>query len=148
MTTRSCDGCTKCCEGWLITNVEDQPIFRGSPCKFVSIGKGCTRHETRPEDPCRVFHCAWITDVNIPEYLKPDSSNVILIDRELEGNYYLAMFPAGGAISSSLLSWFITYGLTKYGNVYWETELFSRYYLGSPQFSEAMAREIASKVVI
>lgn len=141
---RSCDGCTKCCEGWLTTSVEGHNLYRGNPCPFVVIDQGCSRHETRPEDPCRVFQCAWVSNPDVPEWLKPDAANVILMEREIDGHRYVAMTPTGVAISSSLLSWFITWGLQHYGNVFWETELTSQFFLGNPDFSAVMSAKVAA----
>jgi hypothetical protein len=141
--SRSCNGCTKCCEGWLGTTVEGHEIYRGVPCPFLVINKGCSRHKTRPVDPCRTFQCAWITNPDIPVWLKPDAANVIMMEREIEGNSYILMVAAGAPISSSLLSWFVTWGIQNYGNVAWETELGSHFHLGSPDFGAAMTKKLA-----
>jgi hypothetical protein len=66
------------------------------------------------------------------------------MEREIEGHNYIAMVAAGAPISSSLLSWFVTWGLGKYGNVFWETELTSQFYIGGPGFLEAMRAKVAA----
>jgi len=65
------------------------------------------------------------------------------MEREIEGHQYLLMVAAGAPISSSLLSWFIMWGIQNYGNIMWETELGGQFHLGAPGFGEAMSRKLA-----
>ena len=45
---RSCDGCTKCCEGYLAGEIQGKQMGFGKPCFLVEIGKGCNDYENRP----------------------------------------------------------------------------------------------------
>lgn len=74
---RNCDGCTKCCEGYLTGEAFGHHFSPGNPCKFHNK-KGCSIYEQRPYNPCKVFQCQWKSNLNIPEWLKPDKSGVII----------------------------------------------------------------------
>ena len=105
---RECGTCTKCCEGWLLADIEPEipenrsagsigdfseahigggcTIQPGRPCKFLNMdkdyneGKGCLIPEYRPQEPCRRFICGWLGDDKyvIPEWMKPSLSDVII----------------------------------------------------------------------
>ena len=75
---RSCDGCTKCCEGYLTGEIQGKQMGLGQPCFLVQIGKGCNDYENRPEFPCKAFQCEWLINESIPENLKPSFSNLII----------------------------------------------------------------------
>jgi hypothetical protein len=71
---RSCGTCALCCKVYDVPALE-KPA--GTWCKHCNPGKGCGIHATRP-DPCRAFHCLWMTtDFLGPEW-KPDRSAFVL----------------------------------------------------------------------
>lgn len=106
---RNCDGCTKCCEGWLTGTIHGKSMWPGKPCHFVQLGKGCSIYEARPDDPCKSFICEWKRDFDIPEWLKPSLSNVIIrksyvkiSDVDVE---FIQVIEAGSVITSQILNW-------------------------------------------
>jgi hypothetical protein len=109
--TRSCDGCTACCEGWLWGSAHGHNFFAGRPCHF-KCETGCSIYENRPEDPCKVFTCAWLTNKDIPEWLKPNLSKVIVVERNHDDiGYYIEVTEMEQKIDSIVLSWLFQYHL-------------------------------------
>lgn len=74
---KTCGDCIACCDGILNATIFEHKISKGVSCPFV-CKTGCTIYETRPENPCRSFKCGWLIHPNIPEYMRPDKSGVIL----------------------------------------------------------------------
>jgi hypothetical protein len=75
--SKSCGDCTVCCSGALKATILEHEIGNGISCPFV-CKTGCIIYETRPENPCKVFKCGWLVHPNIPDYMRPDKSGVIL----------------------------------------------------------------------
>lgn len=134
---KECGTCTKCCEGHLHANVLDQTLSPGNPCKFLTIGKGCNIHETRPVDPCRKFFCGWIQVPDMPEHFKPEHSGSILCNLELEGITYLVIINAPNEPSIEFLSWCVLHATTKSHNLLW-FEGGRSWWFGSKEFSDLM----------
>ena len=102
---RSCDGCTKCCEGYLTTEIYNFPVDpNNGACRFLSRG-GCSIYSLRPYDPCKTFQCGWKENTRIPEELKPNKSNVILLIRYMEGFYFYRIARASSKIDPNVLKW-------------------------------------------
>lgn len=135
---RECGSCTKCCEGWLVTEVKNQKIYPSNPCHFVSVNKGCTIHQTRPKNPCVIFNCSWITDVNFPEWLKPDQINAIIKFDTIENIPYLNVIEAGEVLQSRVLSWLFQYAINNQLNFVWQING-GLNWIGSPEFHQAMS---------
>lgn len=77
--TRACGDCAKCCEGWVRTRVLGNDIDLNSPCPYSS-GHHCTIHESRPDDPCRIFFCGWAeAGSELPEWMQPNRCGVIVL---------------------------------------------------------------------
>lgn len=104
-TDRSCDGCTRCCEGYTIGEVFEHPFYPGKPCHFM--GKtGCTVYEHRPYNPCQEFKCAWLSDSVFPVWMKPDVINAIIVKRKTpNGIDYITVKEAGEKLKVEVLSW-------------------------------------------
>jgi hypothetical protein len=130
---RNCDGCTVCCRGWLFGSAHGHSFFKGTPCHFVGE-MGCTIYKERPEDPCKTYKCAWLTDFNIPEWFKPNLSNVICTWKEWKsGFYYLEVLECGKKLDSKILSWlFVKYANNNY-NLHYELDG-GNYYVGENEF--------------
>ena len=109
MVERKCDGCTKCCEGWLTGEVNGYSFFKGRPCFYLN--KTCTIYESRPEHPCRVYECEWLSDSVFPMWMKPDISNIIITKRTHEYIDFYEIIEAGGIISAKTLNWLIQWAL-------------------------------------
>ena len=109
--SRSCGTCTSCCEGWVYGSANGREFWRGRPCHFVKKCVGCTIYENRPEDPCKSFDCNWLLDENIPDWMQPNQSRVILQWRTIDGKTYLEMNEACDKVSSDVLSWVMQYAI-------------------------------------
>lgn len=105
-TRRTCGPCTACCEGHLEGQAYGHYFYLGRPCYFVG-GAGCSIYRDRPKDPCRKFNCVWLTEDILPEWFRPDKSNVIVArcawgpDRDLP---YLKATERGSKIDSIALN--------------------------------------------
>ena len=74
--SRTCGDCTKCCEGWLEGVVHGYKMYRGCSCHFLE--KSCSAYESRPENPCKSYNCAWLLEDKFPSWMKPSLSGVII----------------------------------------------------------------------
>jgi len=133
VSNRKCGNCTKCCEGHLSGEALGHSFYKGKPCHFIAIGKGCTVYEKRPKDPCATYKCGWLYNPDIPEWFKPNEINAIVNMRVINGIEYLSLKEAGQTLRSDVLSWVIQYGLNNKLNIYWEVNGGANY-LGSPEF--------------
>jgi hypothetical protein len=106
---RSCGTCTKCCEGYLSGEVRGIPFFKGKPCHFIKTNSGCSIYEDRPEDPCKGFKCLWLTDQNLPEWLKPNLSNAMFVPSVIDSHDYIFAIEAGEKMDARVLSWAVAY---------------------------------------
>lgn len=108
---RTCDGCTACCDGWLYGSAHGYEFYPGRKCHFVG-SDGCSIYKDRPKSPCKTYKCVWLTDGDIPQWMKPNLSNVIITERcwgeDDEGTYY-EVLEMGKKIDSSVLSWLYDY---------------------------------------
>jgi Fe-S-cluster containining protein len=85
---RACQGCKKCCEGWLTGKAYGQPFSPTRPCTFLGVA-GCKIYPNRPYDPCQTFLCEWRRDQRLPDWIKPDRSGRIFVARVLAGHQYM-----------------------------------------------------------
>lgn len=81
--SRECGTCTACCQGWLRGTVRGHEMYPGKVCHFLGCD-GCTDYENRPQSPCKDFECVWLNNNNIPEWMKPELSKVIIKEMEYE----------------------------------------------------------------
>ena len=105
---RPCGECSLCCEGWVKTRVLGHLIDMGQPCPYSS-GHNCTIHQTRPEEPCRVFFCGWAEkNSQLPEWMRPDQCGVIVLTgrSKWRGMEVDILVSAGTDPSEALLDWF------------------------------------------
>jgi len=84
-----CGECIACCDGTLNATIFEHKISKGNPCPFV-CKSGCTIYEKRPEIPCKSFKCGWLIHPNIPDYMRPDKSGVIL--RNIDKGYATVLY--------------------------------------------------------
>lgn len=132
---RKCDGCTKCCEGWLHGVAHDKHFWPGTPCHFMGE-KGCTIYEDRPHDPCKTYRCHWLDNQDIPEWLKPNRSNIIITKRQHDDISYLDVTEAGSKMTVETLTWLMVYCLNKNINI--KYNIGAGYYrFGDPKFSNS-----------
>lgn len=138
---RACDGCTKCCEGWLAGTIHGKNMFPGRPCHFMGKA-GCTIYADRPENPCKTFECEWLTNPELPEWAKPAQCNAIIHRktwRDAQGvlRWYYNIVEAGEPLRSSVLSLMIQHCLINRSDLRYEIEGGSNW-IGSPEFVEHM----------
>lgn len=134
--TRACDGCTACCEGWLFANIKGYSMYRGRKCQFLGENK-CNDYQNRPKDPCKTFKCTWLVDLEIPHWMKPNLSNVIIVNKKTKklGIDYLEVVEMGNKIDSEILNFIIHYSLKNKLNLYYQVN-YGWNYLGSNEFIE------------
>lgn len=111
-------------------------MFPGKPCHFVDIGNGCNIYENRPQKPCIEFKCEWLINPEIPDYLRPASSGVIIVKKYLDNTQYLFARTTGTNFDENLLSWIIQYGSMKFENVAWQLITGEIFAIGAKEFLE------------
>jgi hypothetical protein len=112
-STRRCETCTACCDGWLKITVYGQAVYPGKPCPFSS-GHHCTIYETRP-DPCRTFVCGWLARGSpLPEWMRPDRAGVILMAASFtwRGLQVDVAVPVGKGPKPEALEWLTAFATT------------------------------------
>lgn len=120
---RSCDGCTACCDGWLHATIHGIPMYPGRKCQWVGE-KGCEIYPQRPKDPCHSFKCGWLENNNIPHWMKPSLSNVILVNRKTKNKEidYVEVKEMGQKMDSTILNWLIQFYVFKNINIYYQVD--------------------------
>tara|TARA_R110000803_G_C11723371_1_gene288570 strand:+ start:46 stop:483 length:438 start_codon:yes stop_codon:yes gene_type:complete len=117
---RECGECTMCCEGHLAGEVYGKKIAKNTPCHFVTLNKGCNIYKDRPQDPCKNYKCAWITDKEIPYWMKPNVVDAIIDWRKTrKGEGYLHVVEGKNPLTIEVLHWVITYCLSKKYNLFY-----------------------------
>ena len=140
---RNCGSCTKCCEGYLSGVAHNKPFFLGNPCHYLAIGEGCTIYAKRPKDPCVNYHCEWLNNSEIPEWLKPDKINAIITKRIIKNTEnnteieYWDITEAGETMRSNVLTWVIEYALNNNKNLRWQVEG-GNHWVGNKEFNNLM----------
>ena len=105
---RDCGDCTSCCQGWLTTNALGHDIFLDNPCPHCN-GDGCSIHEKRPNDPCRIFFCAWaVTGSALPQWMQPSQSGVIVLNNRMNWKNMPVdiLVSAGNDPGARMIEWF------------------------------------------
>ena len=141
-TQRSCGDCTKCCEGYLTGSAHGHEFYPGRPCHFLSIGTGCTIYSQRPKEPCVSFKCEWLDNSELPEWLKPNQVNAIVMRKKLPDTEieFLSLVEAGDTLDSRTLTWVLMYALRKQLNLMWAVDG-AKNWIGTPEFLAEMAKE-------
>ncbi len=141
---RQCDGCTACCDGWASGVAHGHTFYPGKKCHYVGE-TGCTIYEQRPKDPCVNFRCVWVTYKTVPEWMKPNKINAMLVAESVEGIPYVTVKEMGQRLDSRVLSWVV---LAVQSNLIPN----ARYeidggwnFIGTPEFRNLMSRPKAEK---
>jgi hypothetical protein len=108
-TNRTCGDCTACCDGWLTGSANGRDFYPGMPCHFVGCN-GCSIYEDRPESPCKAYSCEWLKNTDVPEWMKPSKSGVIITGKQSEHqdgskHVYLDVVETGRKIDATVLNW-------------------------------------------
>lgn len=106
-----------CCSGHFALVCNDEIIqSKGKPCKYLSSSDSCTIYSNRPEC-CKIFMCLYRQDDSVPEWIKPNISQVIMTER-VEGDIeYIEVFDCGSKIQDNLLEWIYNRHIEKKQNV-------------------------------
>lgn len=152
MYKRECGTCTKCCEGWLSSTIYGNPMHKGRPCFYLDIcNSKCSIYQKRPQDPCRDYSCAWLTDENevFPMWMKPNLSNVIVSQKGFQKDgkdfHYYEVIEAGKKIESEVLNWIIHWALGSGINIVYEVAG-NKFIFGEPEFAESLSEMIGENV--
>lgn len=115
---RSCDGCTECCKGYVFGEAHGKKFYAGRPCHFMAE-KGCGIYEARPDFPCRVFQCGWLTDYEMfPEWLKPNVSKVLAQKHTTKTDIeFYKIHECGQKIDAEVLNYLILHSLNNSVNI-------------------------------
>jgi len=140
LSKKSCDGCTKCCEGYLTANIKGHSMSLGNPCPFVIKDVGCGEYATRPQNPCVAFECEWRRNPYFEEWLSPNNSNVIFT-RQVKGKFeFLNISEAGRPLEQKVIDWAVSYAEKNKLNLAWSVENVN-YVVGSNEFIEMMKND-------
>lgn len=141
LDSKSCSGCTKCCEGYLAANIKGHIMDLGKPCPFVIKDVGCNDYENRPIDPCVGFECEWRRNPYFDEWLSPKNSGIVFSRQFLNNGtiQYLQMTEAGSSFTPEVITWALKYVEKNKLNLSWMENGF-RKFVGSNEFCEAIAK--------
>lgn len=79
---KTCDGCVACCNGTLNISIYGEDVNRNNPCSRLCFEKNnCSDYYNRPS-VCSEFKCLWLTQEDIPEWLKPSNCGMLLLKRK------------------------------------------------------------------
>jgi hypothetical protein len=134
---RECDSCTKCCEGWLEGEALGHKFGNGNPCAILTIGKGCNSYALRPKEPCANYQCGWKSNIDIPDWLKPNQSNVIINYAIIENVPFVKLIETGKTLSSKALTWVLKYAVSQQLNLAWTVDG-ELHWMGSMKFNLLM----------
>lgn len=136
---RECGSCNKCCEGWLYGEAYGHRFYPSSPCHFLTDGK-CSIYPKRPEDPCKVYKCEWLTNNQVPGWMKPNKVNAILSAKKINGIDYILVTEAGETLRSDVLCWIMIYCLNNQKNLEFSLKG-GKYHIGSKEFQDSMKEQ-------
>jgi uncharacterized cysteine cluster protein YcgN (CxxCxxCC family) len=131
--SRTCDGCTSCCEGWLSGTAHGHQFSKGKPCFFLAK-KGCSIYPDRPQDPCVKYKCSWLNEEVLPMWFRPDLSKVIVSKKEKDSIVFYDVVEAGKVMEAHILNWIMTWAIQNQHNLMYQIDG-SIHRLGSPEFN-------------
>jgi hypothetical protein len=101
---RACSSCRMCCEGWLTGEAYGHEFYPGKPCHYLNQS-GCGIYMIRPETPCQTFKCHWKINTRVPEWMRPDQSGVILVNRSIENYRYVLLVLSNRPVKDQVFEW-------------------------------------------
>lgn len=131
--SRTCDGCTACCEGWLSGTAHGHTFTKGKPCFFLAK-KGCSIYSDRPQDPCVKYKCTWLNEEVLPMWFRPDLSNVIVSKREKNGIIFYDVVETDKTIEAHILNWILTWAISNQHNLMYQIKG-QAHKIGSAEFT-------------
>lgn len=118
---RTCDSCTKCCQGALTGRAYGHNFQYGKPCFFVGE-KGCSIYADRPPNPCVSFKCVWLAEDFLPMWMRPDLSKVIAVRRNYDDGEWIELHEAGQKMDAQVLSWILIWALNNKQNIRYQID--------------------------
>jgi hypothetical protein len=118
---RTCDSCTKCCQGHLSGVAYGHSFQPGKPCFFVAE-KGCSIYADRPDSPCKSFKCEWLANDSLPMWMRPDLSKVIVLNRKYDDGEWVEVSEAGQKLDAAVLSWMVIWAANNKKNLRYQVD--------------------------
>ena len=140
---RECGDCYACCTGPLDVDVPGYKVRRGNPCPHIKEHK-CGIYEDRPI-ACKEYICHWIDHPDLPDWMQPHKSGVILTDKYHAGFYYIMMSEVNNTVDPVILNHVIQYIFNTGRNLEYTVNQ-QIYHLGSPEFMQMVQKELINKV--
>ena len=138
---RECGECHACCTV-LKVNVYGHMVDKGNPCPHIKENR-CGIYERRP-NACKEYTCHWLNNLDIPDWMQPLKSRVILTDKYHDGHYYIMMTEVDDKVDSYILNQVIQYIFNTGRNLEYSVNQ-KTYHLGSPEFIEMIQKELINK---
>jgi hypothetical protein len=117
-TERTCDGCSECCNGRMVGSVYGHTFHPGKKCFYLK--DGCSIYDTRPVNPCQVYKCHWLETEDLPVWMRPDLSRVIVSKRTHKPIEFYEVIECGQSISLDVFRWLTMWALGNNKNVRFE----------------------------
>lgn len=137
---KECGECAECCKGPLKAKVFEHQIGNGIPCPLLKNNK-CSVYDTR-DTVCREYVCTWKSDDNIPDFMRPDKSHILITDRTLNGHYYWDVVSiTGKEMPLENLSLIIKYVSVNKLNLVWKIHD-KFFWIGSDKFVEEANKDM------
>tara|TARA_B100002019_G_scaffold218797_1_gene191437 strand:- start:4102 stop:4680 length:579 start_codon:yes stop_codon:yes gene_type:complete len=148
---RECGTCSMCCQGYLYGEAYNAPFFPNHPCHYWDPEGGtrgcggCSIHQDRPAI-CVQFNCLWKQTKQMPMWMKPNNSKVLVYTREWkdstgeflrpgESLQWISAVECGQQMDSNVLSWLIQQARYSNWNLHYQLKG-QDHYLGSEQFHQ------------
>ena len=93
------------------------------------------------------YKCLWLTDENIPYWMKPDQINAILSFREENGIGYIDVQEAGEKLRVEVLNWLIMFALNKKANLQYRINGGVNR-IGVPEFTASMQSSPKTEITV
>jgi len=139
---RECGDCGKCCDGRFKADILGIPMGNGIKCTYYDTKCGCTIYEDRPEHPCRSYNCEWLMNKDIPDWMKPTLSNVVISHKKHPTDDTLSYYDVmehSKKMDSVVLNWVLRWALGNGKNIIYEVDG-KLYTIGNPQFLETIQK--------
>lgn len=120
---KQCGTCTKCCDGSALRvgTINNNIIPDGKPCIFLDQkNKKCLDYDNRPQFPCKEYMCMWLEFEDVPIWMKPEYSDVIVTHINFNNNSFLWITPFKTEYSAKYLSYVIEYAKKNKMNVIYQ----------------------------
>lgn len=135
LPAKTCGSCRVCCQGTMTGEVYGFKFWPGRPCHFMGVD-GCKIYERRP-NICRDYYCVYMEEHWVPDWMRPDQSNVIMTRKETPDGripYFEILECFNRTMSARVLNWIFMCHLQGFmPNIAYKIEG-GWNYIGSPEF--------------